>query len=204
VFAQETALEYFNSVSEHYKSISDYSANIVIAKGDTVQSARVWYKQPNKLRLDFTSPQGMVMTADESLLQVWIPEHQTLFTQSLRRSSQAQLASVSSSSGLELIKRHYTLSYDPGPDLVSLEPGSDIKVVKLKAEWKSNTQGFRRLDLSIDSNRQIRKVVGITTTNEEIVFIFSNLTLNRGIPDSKFQFEAPSTGNAMENFLFDP
>jgi len=204
VFAQETALEYFNSVSERYKSISDYSADIVITRDDTVQTAKLWYKQPNKLRLDFTSPQGMVITVDGGLLQVWIPAHKALLIQPLRRGSQAQLASVSSSSGLELIKKYYTLSYDPGPELVSLEPGSAIKVVKLKAEWKSSTQGFKRLDLSIDSDRQIRKVLGITTTNEEITFSFSNLSLNRGISDSRFQFEAPPTGNAIENFLFDP
>jgi len=204
VFAQETALEFFNSVSEHYKSISDYSVDIVIEKGDTVQSAKVWYKQPNKLRLDFASPQGMVMTVDGNLLQVWVPAYQTFFTQPLRGNSQAQLANVSSSNGLELIKKYYTISYDPGPELMSLEPDSSIKVVKLKAEWKSSTQGFRRLDLSIDTDRQIRKIVGITTINEEITFIFSNFSLNQGISDSKFQFEAPSTGNVIENFLFDP
>jgi len=204
LFAQETALEYFNSVSEHYKSILDYSADLIIKRDGIVQTAEVWYKQPNKLRLDFTSPQGMVMTVDGTLLQVWVPAQQALFTQPLRRTSQAQLASISSSSGLELIKEYYTISYNPGPELVSLEPGSPIKVVKLKAEWKTGTQGFRRLDLSIDANKQIREVVGITTTNEKIIFSFSNLSLNRGVPDARFQFDAPLTGNTMENFLFEP
>lgn len=204
VFAQEIALDYFDSVSEHYKSILDYSADIVITRGNTVQTARLWYKQPNKLRLDFTSPRGMVMTVDGNSLQVWVPANQVLFIQPLRRGSQAQLASISSSSGLALIKRDYTLSYNPGPELVNLEPGSEIKVVKLKAEWKTSAQGFRRLDLSIDSNKQIREVVGVTTTNEEIIFSFSNLSVNRGIPDSKFQFDAPPTGSIIENFLFDP
>lgn len=202
--AQETALSYFDSVSERYRTISDYSADVVIERGDTVQSAKVRYKQPNKLRLDFTSPRGMVITVDRRLLQVWIPEYKSLFTQSLSQSSQAQLANVSSSNGLELIRKYYTLSYDPGPELVSLEPNSDTKVVKLKAEWKSSTQGFKRLDLSIDSERLIRKVVGITTTNDEITFSFSNLSLNQGIPDSRFQFNAPQTGNTVENFLFNP
>jgi len=204
LFAQETALDYFNSVSEHYKTILDYSADIAITRGGTVQSARLWYKQPNKLRLDFTSPQGMVMTVDGSLLQVWVPAQQALFAQPLRRDSQAQLASVAGSGGLELIKKYYTLSYNPGPELVILEPGSTIKVVRLKAEWKTGIQGFRRLDLSIDTNKQIRKVVGITTTNEEITFSFSNLSLNRGISDARFRFEAPLTGNTVENFLFEP
>jgi len=204
LFAQETALDYFNSVSEHYETISDYSADIVITRGSTVQSARIWYKQPNKLRLDFTSPQGMVMTVDGSLLQVWVPAQQVLFTQPLRRDSQAQLANVSSLGGLEMIRKYYTLSYNPGPELASLEPGSTIKVVRLKAEWRTGIQGFKRLDLSIDTNKQIRKVVGTTTTNEKITFSFSNLSLNRGISDAKFQFEAPLTGNTVENFLFEP
>ena len=144
------------------------------------------------------------MAVDGELLQVWVPEYSVTFSQPMRRDSQAQLANISSSSGLEMINKYYTVSYDPVPDLVPLEQGSSELVVKLKAEWKSNNEGFRKLELSIDSDRRIRRVKGITTNNEEIIFDFTNLVMNRGIPDTKFQYESPPTGNTIENFLFDP
>lgn len=202
--AQETATRYFELVSQRYEAIEDYTADLVITRGDVVQTAEVWYKNPNLLRLDFVEPEGMVMAVDGELLQVWVPEYSVTFSQPLRRDSQAQLANLTSSRGLEMINKYYTISYDPVPDLVPLDPGSSEMVVKLKAEWKSNNEGFRRLELSIDSDRRIRRVKGITTTNEEIVFDFTNMVMNRGIPDTRFQYESPPTGNTIENFLFDP
>ncbi len=203
-YAQETATRYFELVSQRYEAIEDYTADLVITKGDTVQTAEVWYKSPNLLRLDFVEPEGMVMAVDGELLQVWVPEYSVTFAQPLRRDSQAQLASLTGSSGLEMINKYYTVSYDPVPDLVPLDPDSSEMVVKLKAEWKSNNEGFRKLELSIDSDRRIRRIKGITTTNEEIIFDFTNMVMNRGIPDTKFQYESPPTGNTIENFLFDP
>ena len=207
LFAQETATSFFAQVSESYKTIRDYTADLVITRGETVQTAKVWYKSPNLLRLDFVEPAGMVMVVDGELLQVWVPDYSVTFSQPLRRDSQAQLASLTGSSGLELITKYYTVSYDPIPQEVSLDPGSSENVVKLKAEWKSNNEGFRRLELSImtiGNYKYIRRVKGITTTNEKITFDFTNMVMNPDIPDARFDYESPPTGNTIENFLFDP
>jgi len=202
--SQETAAQYFNRVSERYALINDYSANLTITKGDVVQKAVVFYKDPNLLRLDFEVPNGMVIAIDGKTLQVWVPDYNASFSQSLRANPQARLTSFAGSSGLELIKRYYTISYDPTPDLVPLNQNSSVRVTKIKANWKSNNEGFRRLELSIDTNLTIRRIRGITTTNEEIVFDFANIVINRGIPTARFQYKSPPTGNTIENFLFDP
>lgn len=147
------------------------------------------------------------MVVDGELLQVWVPDYSVTFSQPLRRDSQAQLVSLTGSSGLELITKYYTVSYDPIPQEVSLDPGSSENVVKLKAEWKSNNEGFRRLELSImtiGNYKYIRRVKGITTTNDEITFDFTNMVMNPDIPDARFDYESPPTGNTIENFLFDP
>lgn len=205
ISAQETATSFFEQVSEIYKSVNDYTADLVITRGDTIQTAKVWYKSPNLLRLDFVEPEGMVIAVDGELLQVWVPDYSVTFAQPLRRDSQAQLATITSSSGLELIKKYYSISYDPAPGRVALDPGSSEIVVKIKAEWKSNNEGFRKLKISIDADTKfIRRVTGITTTNDEITFDFTNLIINPDIPDARFQYESPPTGNTIENFLFDP
>ena len=206
--AQETAKRYFSRVSERYVSIEDYTAELTITRGqgeDAVQQkAQVWYKSPNLLRLEFSNPQDMEMVVDGELLQVWIPELKVAFSQPLRKGSQGNLASVASAGGLTMIDKYYDVSYDPVPDLVPLQTGSSEQVVKMKAEWKSTTEGFRRLELSIDQDLLIRRVTGYTTTNEVITFDFENTELNRGIPDARFVFADHPDGNVIENFLFDP
>ena len=205
MWAQETATSFFEQVSERYKTIKDYTADLVITRGDIVQTAKVWYKSPNLLRLDFEEPRGMVMAVDGEQLQVWVPDYSVTFAQSLKNNSQAGLASITSSSGLELIRKYYTISYDPAPGRVPLDPGSSEEVIKIKAQWKSNNEGFRKLKISVDADtRVIRRITGITTTNDAITFDFTNVILNPDIPDARFQYESPPTGNTIENFLFDP
>ncbi len=203
-FGQETASRFFERVSERYESIEDYTADLKITKGDEEQFATVWYKNPDKLRLDFSEPAEMVIAVGEETLQVWVPSYGVTFSQPLKRNSQAQMAGLSGSRGLELLSKYYTISYNPSPTPVPLDAGSSEMVVKLKAEWKTTNEGFRRLELSIDSDLRIRRIIGVTTVGETIMFDFSNMVLNKGIPDTRFDYESPPTGNTIENFLFDP
>ena len=202
--AQETARSYFESVSERYGGIEDYTANLVISRGGNAQVAAVTYKAPNLLRLDFEEPENMVMVVGNELLQIWVDEYKVTFSQPLRRESQAEVPNLATPQGLELMNRYYTIAYLSTPDPVPLQAGSSEMVVKLRLVWKSNNEGFRELELAIDSDKLIRRITGVTTGNETVVFDFTEISLNRGIPDTRFEYESPPEGNTIENFLFDP
>ena len=203
--AQETAARYFETVSEQYESISDYTADLVITRGARVETAALHFKKPNLLRLDFSEPADMVMAVDGETLQVWVPEHRVTFEQPLRRLEQMPAAAIAGFSGLELMQRYYTVAYAESPLPVPIDPGSSETVVVLRLKWKSNNEGFRQLDLSIDpAMKMIRRAEGIKTSGERIVFDFTNIVLNRGIPDARFSYDSPPIGNIIENFLFDP
>jgi outer membrane lipoprotein carrier protein len=113
---------------------------------------------------------------------------------------------MASSRGLELMKRYYTMAYATSPE--PRAPGSRLQseqVVKLRLVWKSNNEGFRELELihrfrSPDPPRES----ATRPPARRIAFDFTNLVLNRGIPETRFQYESPPTGNTIENFLFDP
>ncbi|OQX28874.1 MAG: hypothetical protein B0D92_06635 [Spirochaeta sp. LUC14_002_19_P3] len=202
--AQETAGSYFNSISERYKSISDYTARLMITRGGRTQVALVQYKSPNLLRMDFSDPAGMVIAVDGDLMKVWVPEYSVTFEQTLRRNS-TELASAATARGLELMARYYTVAYSESPNPVPLDPGSSERVIKLQLRWKSNNEGFRELEVSISpALKTIRRIRGITTSGERIVFDFTNVALNKDIPVSRFSFDSPPTGNTIQNFLFDP
>lgn len=203
--AQETANRYFESVSENYKNIGYYTANLSITRRETVQTAYVQYKQPNLLRLDFSNPEGMVIAVNDEFLQVWVPEYNVTFEQKLRRDNQSQIPSLATSRGLELMQRYYTVAYADSPSPVPLGENSLEKVIKLHLEWKSNNEGFRKIELSIIPDyKTIRRVIGTTITGETITFDFTDIKLNNSIPITRFDFESPPTGNTIENPFFNP
>jgi outer membrane lipoprotein-sorting protein len=202
--AQETAERFFDGISEYYGSVKDYEGDLVITRGDQVQRARISYKSPNMLRLDFSSPNGQVLVVNNEKLELYIPAYRVSFVQAIGNHSDTALANMANSQGLMLMKRNYSIGYVSGPDPVPLEEGSEEIVTKLKLNWRSSSEGFRELTLSIGENRLIRRIEGLTTGMERLVFDFINLKINKGIPHSRFDYKSPPEGNAIENFLFEP
>jgi outer membrane lipoprotein-sorting protein len=202
--AQETAEKYFDRISETYGSIRDYEGDLVISRGDLKQIARISYKSPNKMRLDFSVPEGQVLNVNDEKLELYLPEYRVAFVQPLKAHSESTLAGMANSQGLELMKKNYSIGYDSGPEAVPLDNGSEEMVIKLKLNWRNSSEGFRELHISIGQNNLIRRIEGVTTTLDRIIFDFTNLETNIGIPDARFDYKSPPEGNSIENFLFEP
>ena len=135
--AQETAENYFDRLSENYGTVRDYQGEITITRGDSVQTADIFYKSPNLLRLDFTddASRGIVMNSDGEKLLLHIPDFSVTFTQTLKQHSESTLANMASSQGLHLLQQSYKIGYKteaPAPE--PLEAGSEEIVTKLRLE----------------------------------------------------------------------
>ena len=202
--AQETAEKYFDRISEYYGSIQDYEGDLVISQGDTEQVARISYKSPNKLHLEFSDPDGQVLNVNDEKLELYIPEYRVAFVQPLKQHSPSALAGMANAQGLELMKKNYSIAYAHGPAAVPLDEGSEEMVTKLKLHWRSSSEGFRELLISVGENNLIRRIEGVTTSMDSVVFNFTNLQTNKGIPDARFDYKSPPEGNSIENFLFEP
>ncbi len=204
IAAQETAERYFNRISEYYAGLDDYEGDIVITKGSVEQVARVSYKNPGKMRLEFSKPDGQVINVNQEKLEVYIPEYRVSFVQELRGDNNPNLPTMATSQGLDLMKRNYSIAYLTGPAPVPLDEGSEEMVVKLRLIWRTTSEGFRELYLSIGENNLIRRIEGVTPTQDRVFFNFTNLQVNRDIPDARFEYKSPPEGNTIENFLFEP
>jgi len=202
--AQETAEKYFDGISEYYGNIKDYEGDLLITRGDTEQIARISYKTPNKLHLEFSKPDGQVLNVNDEKLELYIPKYRVSFIQPLKAHSQTALLGMANSQGLELMKKNYSIGYVSGPDPVPLDEGSEEMVVKLKLNWRSTNQGFRELYIAVGQNNLIRRIEGVTTSMDRIIFDFTNMETNKGIPDARFDYKSPPEGNSIENFLFEP
>jgi outer membrane lipoprotein-sorting protein len=201
-----TAERYLEMVSEHYGTVRDYEANIVIRSGNTDMVGIVSHLSPSFLRIDFTRPADQVIVFNGEMLTIYLPEFRAVLSQSVnqtRRASAATGASMASAQGLVLLRRNYVPSYDTGPNPVPLDANSRENVIKLRLARRSISEGFREIVLSINPDTKlIRRIEGRTLADGEVRFDFTNIRINLGIPELRFIYDAPPSANLYNNFLF--
>ncbi len=203
--AQEilTAENYFDEISARYGKIQDYTATISITQGETTMTGKLYYKNPNLLRIDFTEPEDQVLVTNGVELTIYIPKYEVILVQRLKRRSQAALANMASEQGLHLLKKNYGVAYLSGPNFVPLEDGSEEMVRKLKLESRSSAEGFRQIVLAVGRTGLIRRITGVTLGYEEFVLDLTNIIVNQNIPDTRFEYDSPPYANVYRDFLFE-
>ena len=197
LFSQEiqTAVQFFDQVSEKYEYIQDYEADIAVTQPESVLEGVIYYKNPNRIRINFSEPEDQVIVSDGRLLTVYLPKQSVTLTQNLSRGD-------SDAAGLRLFKQGYSIAYQASPDYVPLEEGSREEVVKLKLVWKTTDEGFRQIEMAIGRNGMIRRIKGITKDFEEIQIDLMNIKVNQNIPDARFAYDSPPSSYVINNFIF--
>lgn len=203
-----TAPDFFDRVSERYSEIVDYSADLAIVNGETTYGGELFYRRPSFIRVNFGEPEGQVLVSDGETLQVYIPRYNVVLKQQLLREGGPGPAALANAEGLELMRRNYSIAYLDSPDPVPLNEESggaaaEEMVTKLRLTWRSTSEGYRQLTLSIGEDLLIRRIVGVTIGFEEVQFDFTNIELNQNIPAARFDYEPPSSANTFEDFLFE-
>lgn len=199
-----TASAFFREISDNYQTISDYEAVIKITTDDENMEGSVSFKRPNLLRIDFTNPETQVICFNGDLLTIYLPGAHAILNQTIQSDdSTSNGASLATPNGLTLMSRYYSVAYETGQAAVPLEDESDEKVIKLVLSRKTSSEGFRVLRLSINPDTKlIRRVEATTTKNEIFIFDFTDYVLNQDIPDARFVYDAPSSANNYNNFLY--
>lgn len=204
LFAQGilTASAFFKAVSENYATIKDYEADVDIKAGRSSMRGHVSYKNPNLLRIDFSSPEEQVICFNGDMLTVYLPGSAAILNQSVDNSS-GNGANLATAQGLTLLSRYYSPAYEIGPDAVPLEEGSEEMVVKLVLRRRNMSEAFSTIKLAVSqSTMLIRRIDATTPQGENFVFDFKNYALNQGISDQRFIYDPPTSANNYNNFLF--
>ncbi|MCL2521078.1 MAG: hypothetical protein FWE37_08800 [Spirochaetaceae bacterium] len=199
----QTASDFLNRVSERYATINDYTANITIRWPNRVETGQLLFRAPNNLRINYTSPPNQTLVINNNLLQLHLPRFGAIMEQRLGASDVA-LGGLMTGAGLRILQENYSVSWINTPNLQPLVPGSSIMVHKLRLEWRTFSEGFRTIDLSITPNLLIVRVEATTSLFERIIFEYSNINLNTGLAASLFVLELPETDKptTFTNFLF--
>ncbi|MBQ5781414.1 MAG: outer membrane lipoprotein carrier protein LolA [Spirochaetaceae bacterium] len=203
-FSQEimTAATFFQSVSEKYGTLTDFEATMHMSIGDDSMSARMSFKRPNLLRLDFSDPETQTIVFNGETLTIYLPQHRTILNQTVEKSGGSGGMSLATPQGLVLMSRYYTIAYEVGQDPIPLEEGSEEQVIKLVLTRRTRSESFRSMVVSVTpASKMIRRIVAEATDGRKHVYNFSNYKLNSGIPDMRFVYDAPASANNYNNFL---
>ncbi len=206
IYAQDilTAGQFFDTLSTKYGGIEDYEARISIITDKVSMEGILFYKSPNLLRINFSKPEEQVISVNNDVLTLHIPDQNVVMQQTLKKHSNAALAAMASKQGLELLKKGYSIAFLKGPDPVPLDEGSEELVTKLKLVWRQTDEGYRQIEMSIGTDGMIRRMKGITVNYDTFQFDFTGIRINQSIPLSRFEYEAPPSAYIMNNFLFEP
>ena len=206
LFAQNitTASAYFKTISEYYGTIKDYEVDFEIKIEKTESAGKLSFKAPNLLRMDYTNPPEQVICFNGDILTIYIKEPaEAVLQQQVTPDSTNNTASLTTPQGLSLMSRYYTVAYETGQNPEPLEEGSDEMVVKLILTRKSASEAFRYIKLAInDETKLIRRIEAVTPKGEEFVFNFFDYALNQNLSEQRFVYDAPSSANNYNNFLF--
>ena len=204
-FAQgiTTASAYFKTISEYYSTLKDYEVNFEIKMDKTETAGKLSFKSPDLLRLDYTNPQEQVICFNGDVLTIYLPEAAAVLQQQINPESSNNAVSMTTPQGLSLMTRYYTVAYETGQNAEPLEEGSDEMVVKFILSRKNASEAFRYIKLSINEHTKlIRRIEAVTPKGEEFIFNCYDYKVNQGITDQRFIYDAPSSANNYNNFLY--
>lgn len=203
LFAQNitTASAYFKTISEYYSTLKDYEVNFEIKIDKQETAGRLSFKAPDLLRLDYTNPEEQVICYNGDTLTIYLPDSDAVLQQNITEETGAE--ALTTPQGLSLLSRYYTVAYETGQNAEPLEDGSDEMVVKFILTKKSAAEAFRYINIAVsEQTKLIRRIEAVTPKGEVILFDFYDYVLNQDITDQRFIYDAPSSANNYNNFLF--
>lgn len=203
LFAQSitTASAYFKTISEYYSTLKDYEANFEIKIEKQETAGRLSFKAPDLLRLDYTNPEEQVICYNGDTLTIYLPDSDAVLQQTITEDIGAE--ALTTPQGLSLLSRYYTVAYETGQNAEPLEDGSDEMVIKFILTRKSAAEAFRYINIAVsEQTKLIRRMEAVTPKGEVIMFDFYDYVLNQDITDQRFIYDAPSSANNYNNFLF--
>ncbi len=205
VFSQNitTANSYFKSISEFYGTIKDYEVDFEIKMDKTETSGTLSYKAPGLIRMNYTNPEEQVIVFNGDTLTIYLPGPSAVLQQQVQSSGQASGSALSTPQGLTLLSRYYKVAYENGINAEPLDDNSDEMVVKFILERKSASEAFKYIKIAVNpETKLIRHMEAVTPKGESFIFDFYGYKLNTGITDQRFIYDAPSSANNYNNFLF--
>jgi outer membrane lipoprotein-sorting protein len=194
-----TVSDVVKSVKKRYSDIECYSAEFKITsdKGGkkTVQQGIVKSKYPDKLLVEFSSPAGQKIVANDRTMWIYMPSLNVVAEQSLNNSD-ASLFSGSKSGLARLFNKfHYKFDSKDQPSV----DADGKKYYTLYLKQKESRSGYKSMRLWISEDYLIRRALGETSSGKKVEIEFSNIKTNENFPNGIFKFDMPAHAKVITN-----
>lgn len=225
-----SAKELLEKISASSKSsIKDLEADFKWMQNENVQEGKIYFKNSQRLRLNFTNPSNQVMCTNGYDLWFYLPTHNFVLKQTLMHKEKKQTETESdpvtentksknknnskeksenqdSASalffnpvGFDNFLSNYAIEFHESKTLVDYK---GYKVYQFKLiRWRSTRNGINVIYMTVDPNGIMRKIEGITAAYRKIVIEFENIKLNSNLPDLLFNYEPPAHARTLDNFI---
>ena len=205
------AKELLKNISDNFRStIKDYKAEIKWIQNDITQTGTLYFKNPQKMRINFTEPEGQVICTNGYELWVYIKTHRLLLHQNILekekvKNEEGKTETIISpillnSVGLDKFLVDYSIQYHETKEKVFYKDNSKVYKFKL-IRWRSSKNGFNTIFLTVQENGLIRKVEGITAAYRHIFLEIDNIEINKNVSELVFNYTPPAHCNTVENFI---
>lgn len=162
------------------------------------------YKNPGKIRYDFSQPDGDVIASDGKTLWIYIKRIEAVGKQDLEiqktNVSGEQVFPTNTPSGLFRIFRKYHYKFDTINQPQKGEDGKEYFVLAL--EQREKIGGFEYMTLYVDTQDYlIRKAVGRDSRGKETAIEFTKIELDKEIEDGVFNYHVSGKVKIVNNPL---
>lgn len=221
------AKELLEKMSNSIKSnVRDYQADFKWIQGDSVQEGKLYFKNPQKLRLNFVNPPNQVICTNGYELWVYLPTHNFVLKQTLLQKDKKDISILDDEKkddkknkkdqkniedktqinpillnpvGFDRFLTEYAIEYNETKTMINYN-GYMVYSFKL-IRWRSSKSGINVVYLLVQPDGIIRKVEGITANFRKFTIELSNIKTNNGISDEQFNYQPPAHARTLDNFM---
>jgi len=178
----------YESVKEIEAACNEETFNRTVDKKFKFKG-KLYIKKPDKLRMEIDEPEKQLIVTNGSVIWIYIPENNQAVKEKIDGKNKSKLA-ITILAGMAKLDKEFKISKDGENDksflvgLVPKDPSSMIKKMELEIE---------------KNNYNIKKVIVEDSFGNWTSYELVNAKINKGIPDSRFNFKVPEGVEVVES-----
>ena len=194
-------------ISNRFSTIKGFSANFVERNGEKVSYGNVITKNPNLFRMQYSSGgNGQSIYCNGETLWIIFPRNNVVAEQKL---NYGDSGAIYTPEGIMRLTTKFNIDFYNERELVSVNSfnDSELGIAKYNSSYAANDNrkayhmlltskqasvdrtGFTKIHLWVDNTGMIIRILGITTTNVPVEYLFTSIRYNPNYEDNNKDFE---------------
>lgn len=200
-------------ISNRFSTIKGFSASFVERNGERISYGKVITKNPNLFRMEYSSGgNGQSIYCNGETLWIIFPKNNVVAEQKL---NYGDSGAIYTPEGIMRLTTKFNIDFYDERELVSLNSfkDSELGIAKYNSSYAANDNrkayhmlltskqasvdrtGFTKIHLWVDNTGMIIRILGITTTNVPVEYLFTSIRYNPKYEDNNKDFEPEISEN---------